>query len=96
MNYTVTWTPKAEQDLAAIWMAAKNRDAVTIASHTIDQLLAQTPATVGSPRFDTVRSLVVPPLGVDYEIVDADRLVYVLSVWDVTTGVSTNGSTNHP
>lgn len=29
MNYTVIWTPDAEAELAAAWMAATDREAVT-------------------------------------------------------------------
>jgi hypothetical protein len=43
--------------------------------------LARSPNNVGTPLFDTVRSLVIPPLGVEYEVIDADRIVYVLTVW---------------
>jgi hypothetical protein len=39
MNYTVVWVPSAEQELAALWMAAADRDAVTRAAHEIDQQL---------------------------------------------------------
>jgi plasmid stabilization system protein ParE len=41
MRYTVIWTDPAEQDLAALWMAAPDRKAVTSAAHILDQLLAE-------------------------------------------------------
>ncbi|HEV3339060.1 MAG TPA: hypothetical protein VG125_01850 [Pirellulales bacterium] len=44
--------------------------------------MARNPESVGELRFDTVRTLAIPPLGVDYEVVDQDRIVYVLSVWN--------------
>jgi hypothetical protein len=84
MKYTVVWTPSAEQDLAAVWLNAANRNAVTSAAHTIDGLLGQDPETRGTLRFDSVRTLLVPPLGVDFEVVEPDRIVYVLTIWDVT------------
>jgi len=84
MMYTVLWTPAAEQELAALWLAAGDRGAVTSAANSIDQLLKQDPEVRGILCFDTVRTLVVPPLGADFEIVDADRVVYVLSVWENT------------
>jgi len=80
----VIWTPAAEQNLATVWMDAHDRNAVTSAASIVDQLLAQEPETQGEVRFDTIRSFAVPPLGVDFEIVEADRMVYVLSAWDVT------------
>jgi len=51
-------------------------------ANTIDQLLKQNPLAIGEVRFDTVRSLAVAPLGVDFEVLEQDRLVYVLSVWE--------------
>ncbi len=85
MKLTVVWTPTAQQDLAAIWLSAKGRNAIASAADTIDRLLARDPDTVGDSRFDTVRTLAIPPLGVDFEVVSQDRIVYVLSVWDSTS-----------
>ncbi|HBI43927.1 MAG TPA: hypothetical protein DDY78_13910 [Planctomycetales bacterium] len=81
MKYTVTWAPSAERHLAAIWTAASDRDAVSQASNTIDFLLVRDPESRGEPSFDTVRILTVPPLGVDFEVQEPDRIVFVLSVW---------------
>jgi len=39
------------------------------------------PETRGESRHDTVRVLLVPPLGVHFDVVAADRTVYVLAVW---------------
>ena len=85
MRYTVIWTPAAEQNLAAVWTAALDRNAMTSAANIVDQLLAKDPETRGELRFDTVRSFAIVPLGVDFEIVELDRIVYVLSAWHATT-----------
>jgi hypothetical protein len=84
MRYRVLWTPSAEQELADIWLNATDRGAVTSASHTINRLLTWNPDTRGTLRFDTVRTLTVPPIGVDFEVVDQDLIVWVLSDWDTT------------
>lgn len=86
MRYTVLWTPAAEQDLAEVWLHAADRVAVTAAADMLDQLLAQNPDQQGEDCFDTVRTLVVPPLGVDFEVVAMDRIVYVLTAWDEARG----------
>jgi hypothetical protein len=39
MKYTVVWMEVAQNDLAAIWMAAADRPAVTQAAHRIEQSL---------------------------------------------------------
>ena len=82
--WMVVWKPSAEQHLAAIWLAAPDRNAVTAAANQIDRMLAADPENVGQVRYDTVRTLVVPPLGVEFEVVAPDRRVWVLGVWDAT------------
>jgi hypothetical protein len=86
MKYNVVWTGPAEQELSALWMAAPNRAAVTAASSEIDRLLATDPDQRGVVCFDTVRTLNVPPLGVDFEAIEADHVIYVLTVWDLAQG----------
>lgn len=86
MNFMVVWRPDAEQDLAAIWLAATNRNAITAAAHAIDQTLAVDPDTVGRPVFATVREYQHPPLGVEFEVIHADMRVWVLAVWETATG----------
>ena len=39
MNYTVIWTPAAEAELAAAWVAASDREAVTTAAYQLEQEL---------------------------------------------------------
>ena len=82
----VDWRPDALQDLAAIWLAAADRNAITAAVHAIDQTLAVDPDTVGRSVFETVRQYNHPPLGVEFEVIHADMRVWVLTVWDLATG----------
>ncbi len=83
MIYTVLWTRNAEQKLAAIWLAASDRAAVTAAAHRIDQLLRNDPDQQGESRDQGRRVLVDPPLGVMFRVQPDDRQVYVLSVWRI-------------
>jgi hypothetical protein len=82
----VAWSVAAQQQLAAIWMAASNRNTVTAASHAIDLALASSPHTAGVLVFDTVYEYTQQPLSVEYEVIDADMRVFVLAVWDTATG----------
>lgn len=84
MTFTVHWTEAAVQMLAAIWMAAPDRNAITVANDEIDAVLREDADTVGRPVFDTVRQFELWPLGVQFEVVKADRLVYVLACWLIT------------
>jgi hypothetical protein len=83
MKYTVLWTPNAEDRLAIIWMSATDQNAISFAANTIDGLLTLDPDSLGEFVFDTVRRLSLPPLGADVEVIEADRIVYVLSVWTI-------------
>lgn len=77
----MTWTPDAEQDLAAVWLAVPDRDAVTAAAHAIDQRLETQPLAFGESRESGVsRFGVVRPLAVWFEVIADDRRVIVHAV----------------
>ncbi len=81
MKYTVIWMPKAQDELAELWLQASDRADVTAAANDIERLLERTPNQIGETLFDTVRSYELDPLAVEFEVIDDDRLVNVLSVW---------------
>lgn len=81
MKYTVTWTPSAEQDLAALWNAAPDRQAVADAADEIDTSLARDPFGQSESRGGQTRFLFAPPLAVLYDVDQAARSVRVWAVW---------------
>jgi plasmid stabilization system protein ParE len=83
MKYTVLWTPPAEEQLAAIWLRAEDRRQVTSAARTIDAMLREDPQERGESRSGTKRIMFAPPLGIDFNVLEDDRLVYVLGVWTI-------------
>jgi len=83
MKYTVTWKPDAEAELAAIWNAATDRSAIAQAANKIDHLLATNPAEQGESRTQSIRILFVEPIGIFFDVNDADLLVSVLRVWTI-------------
>jgi len=50
MSFSVEWEPEAEQELARIWMAARNPASVTAASDEIDRRLERDPLSEGEAR----------------------------------------------
>lgn len=79
--YTVEWTADAESELAAIWLAAADRAAVTAAAHRIDHDLATFPLIVGESRAAPVQRIVFfEPLYVEYDVIEDDRKVLVHAV----------------
>jgi hypothetical protein len=63
--------------LAACYDAAAIPNAVAAAQHRIDQLLLRNPLANADPVSEGLYYLVVPPLQVLFEVVDADCLVRV-------------------
>jgi len=81
MNFQVLWVSEAENELAAIWVAAPDRNAITSAAHVIDSVLRTNPEDAGESRDEERRILLESPLGVAFAVYPQDRTVHVLSVW---------------
>lgn len=77
MKYTVVWKPRAEQELAELWMQAADRDIVGHAAQQIDWKLRDAPLEVGESREGEFRLLCILPLVVGYQVSEADCLVIV-------------------
>ena len=81
MTHTVVWAESAAEELAAIWLAASDRDVVTAAARDVDEMLRTMPAEAGESRSHGRRILIGGPIAVTFEIRAADRLVKVLDAW---------------
>jgi hypothetical protein len=81
MNYTVIWTPDAEQELAALWLDSTQRAEVTRASHVLDMRLRADPLNLGESRSEGRRIEFEDPLGVIFRVRSEDMVVEVLHVW---------------
>jgi hypothetical protein len=80
--FTVVWKKSAEDELAVLWVAhPQSRADLTNAANQIDTLLRRDPHLLGDPHTELTRILLVPPLGVIFQIAEPDRLVRVLAVW---------------
>ena len=81
MRYTVLWTAAAQQELAALWLAARDRERISEAATAIDSTLERDADKAGESRFAEFRILFVAPLGIYYHVTAADRAVRVTAVW---------------
>lgn len=81
MKYSVTCTRGADGELAAIWIAADDRGAVTTAAQEIERVLADAPLSHGESREPNLRILFVPPLGVRYLVEPVDLRVVIVQFW---------------
>lgn len=79
--YQIDWKREAEQELAAIWLAAPDRNAITFASATIDSILERQPLDVGESRTSSIHRVVFyRPLFVEYSVIEDDKKVIVQHV----------------
>ena len=82
MKYRVDWSEAAERELSAVWNAARDRNALTLASHNLEAALASDPLHFGRPRESSVsRAGFLHPLGVEFYVVEDDKRVVVLGVF---------------
>jgi plasmid stabilization system protein ParE len=83
MTYRVFWSPNAEERLEAIVRNASDTVSLAAAAQQIDRYLAMIPSDFGESRYDTVRVGFVPPLGIQFEVMDDVRTVIVYDVWRI-------------
>jgi hypothetical protein len=84
MKYRVFWTLVAEQRLAGVWLASTDRNAVTRAAHRLEERLRVDPLHTGEARQSSVVRVVFDqPLGIEFEVIEDDKKVRVLSVWKI-------------
>lgn len=81
--FRVEWLQKALDELASAWMKADEslRQAITAATHTLDQELQANPYRQSESRDDEERVLFAYPLAVQVEVDRQQRIVWVLHVW---------------
>ncbi len=80
MTHTVTWKQSAADRFAEVWMTAPDRAAVASAADMLDAALRADPHHQGESRGGKMRLVVVPPLAVVYEVLEADCLVERLAI----------------
>ena len=81
MSYEVVWNEDAEEELAAIWNVAVDREAVTTATDEIDRRLKRSAASLGESREENFRVFVLEPIGVKFQVFDAPPRALVVRVW---------------
>lgn len=81
MRYKVLWTSLAEDDLAAIWLAARDRINVSSSARRMDEGLALDALHQGESREGTMRIVFQPPLAAHIDVAQSEHTVHVLRVW---------------
>jgi len=80
--FRVEWDERALDELATLWIDADPllRQALTAASHEIDQRLRSDPRVEGESRSGDRRVTFVPPLVVTFQVEDDRQSVLILSI----------------
>ena len=80
--YEVKWTAIAEQQLAAVWVAAADRPAVNFAVAWLEAALLRYPLLLGDAMESSVhRTAYRAPIGVEYEVIEDDKRVIVQGIF---------------
>jgi len=81
--YRVQWLQTALDQLAAIWLSANSvlRQAITAASHQIDQHLQADPFTESESRPGGRQIFFLPPLGILFRVEADGQTISILRVW---------------
>ena len=80
MSYRVRWRRKAKEALAAVWLAASDRNEVTAAAHRIEVLLRRDPLSSGESRGGNFRVVFDWPIGVFYQVCPQAGEVRIITV----------------
>jgi hypothetical protein len=84
MKYIVVWLKSAQDLLAEIWLNAMDRQEIADSADAIDRQLRADPYAYSESRATkTQRILLFPPLGVAFEVSEAESLVVVYAVWQI-------------
>lgn len=79
-RYTVVWCKDALNELTQLWLAALDRDAITLAAHEIDVALATDAERKGNAVSEGLRAFLALPLRILFEVREGDRVVEILKV----------------
>jgi hypothetical protein len=78
--FHIKWVPRAEAELTEIWLAARDRYAVTESASRLDSMLRVDPASVGESRDRDERIAFDDPLGVLFRVLPGHH-IEVTHVW---------------
>jgi mRNA-degrading endonuclease RelE of RelBE toxin-antitoxin system len=79
-RYTVVWAPDAEDELADLWIEARDRNALTRATNLVDLERSHDAGTKRVGVAEGLRALLAPPLRVLFSVDEDDRVVTVAQV----------------
>lgn len=89
MAYKIRWTPESEDTFDAVIEYLENRwterevlNFVSEANRLIDQITAHPEMYKSSKKKDIRVGLVVPQISLFYQIIESEKMIFLLSFWD--------------
>jgi hypothetical protein len=79
-RFTVVWHEDAQEELAEVWINARDRSGVTAAAHHIDVELSQDATTKGVEVSEGLRAFFAPPLRILFMVDEGDRITEIVRV----------------
>lgn len=79
-RFTVVWWPKAQDDLAALWLRAARRQLITADADELEQHLRESPTECGEESDGGIYRVDLRAIRVYFRVSELDRLVEVLGV----------------
>ncbi len=83
MRYAVVCSVAADGELAAIWISAEDRNAVSDAANDTENALAEAPLDHGESREGNLRIIFVAPLGARYTVEVESSRVLIVQFWTI-------------
>lgn len=84
MKFRVQWSEQAERELAAIWLASPDRNAVSRSIDELDRRLEQDPFGVGESRQSlNLRVWIHDAIGVEFVVYEEHLLVFIYAAFAV-------------
>lgn len=80
MSLRVIWVPRAEDQLAAAWTAAADRQAMSNAADEAERRIVADPHGAGESRGADERILFEPPLVVRWRVAPSVGVIFIVSV----------------
>jgi hypothetical protein len=83
MSYRVVWTSEAREDFLELWTLSSEKAALSRASERINEILSNEPFAERHEVYDDRGSVIRELLGVDFRIDSSNRVVTVISAWQM-------------
>ncbi len=81
MGYEAKWSNRAERELDQYELTDVETCALEEAIRRVEAALAKDPRAVGVMQLVSTRMLTDAPLGIVYDIIEADKIVIISSAW---------------